>query len=236
MHSNDADAVAPVDATVVRIKDRGEVKEIDYHGAITTHLGSLWWGTAVGYRAMQAAAEALSTDGLWSRDDLYVVGAHPGPGVRDAIDYVTGVVGRDRYKLVSDADCGMKCNSSMKFEWWVSDRRRTASVKLREDFVPREFYELSDRLGTAAETKADKRLFQIFKVTLSTRIWAAPLSRNFDVEVIDRPLAPGELPDEVLRVDYWDDLRSKPPEGAPPEGKSPLQAASAVGEMTPINR
>jgi hypothetical protein len=138
--------------------------------------------------------------------------------------------------LVSDADCGMKCNSSMKFEWWVSDRRRTASIKLREEFVPREFYELSDRLGTAAETKADKRLFQIFKVTLSTRIWAAPLSRNFDVEVIDRPLAPGELPDEVLRVDYWDDLRSKPPEGAPPEGKSPAQAASAVGEMTPINR
>ena len=64
MHSDHADAVAPVNATIVRIKDRGEVKEIDYHGAITTHLSSLWWGTAVGYRAMQAAAEALSTDGL----------------------------------------------------------------------------------------------------------------------------------------------------------------------------
>ena len=236
MHSNDADAVAPVDATIVRIKDRGEVKEIDYHGAITTHLGSLWLGTGGGYRAMQAAAEALSADGLWSRDDLYVVGAHPGPGVRDAIDYVTGVVGRDRYKVVSDADCGMKCNSSMKFEWWVSDRRRTAFVKLREDFVPPAFYELSDRLGTAAETKADGQLFEIFKVTLSTRIWAAPLGRNFSVEMIDRPLAPGELPAETLRVDYWNDVRSKTPEGAPAEGKSPPRAASAVGERAPINR
>jgi hypothetical protein len=213
--SHHADAVTPVDATVVRIMDRGVVTEVDYNGAITKHVGSLWWGTAVGYRAMQAAAEALSIDGLWSRDDLYVVGAHPGPGVRDAIDYVTGVVARERYKVVADADCGMKCNSSMKFEWWVSDGRRTAFVKLREDFVPRAFYELSDRLGTAAETKGDKRLFEIFKVTLSTRIWAAPLGRNFSVEVSDRALAVGDLPDEALRADYWNDLRSQRPEGAP---------------------
>ena len=78
MQSKNTEAVTPVDATVVRIKDRGEVKELDYNGAMTEHMGSLWWGTAVGYRAMQAAAEALSKDGLWSRDDLYVVGAHPG--------------------------------------------------------------------------------------------------------------------------------------------------------------
>jgi hypothetical protein len=133
--------------------------------------------------------------------------------VRDAIDYVTGVVGRDRYHVVLESDCGMKCNSSMKFEWWVSDGRSTAFVKLREDFVPLAFYELSDRLGTAAETKQDKRLFEIFKVTLSTRIWAAPLGRNFSVEVIDRPLAPGELPAEVLRDDYWSDLKTRQPEG-----------------------
>jgi hypothetical protein len=213
MHSNDGEAVTPVDATIVRIMDRGELKEIDYHGAITPHRGSLWWGTAVGYRAMQAAAEALSKDGLWSRDDLYVVGAHPGPGVRDAIDHVTHTVGRDRYKVVTDADCGMKCNSSMKFEWWVSDGRMTVFVGLREDFVPRAFYELSDRLGTAAETKGDKRLFETFKVTLSARIWAAPLSRNFSVKLVDHPLAPGELPAEVLRADYWSDLKSEQPVG-----------------------
>ena len=208
------DAMDPVDATVVRIKDKGEVKELDYDGAMTHHMNSLWWGTAVGYRAMQAAAKALSKDGLWSRDDLYVVGSHPGPGVRDAIDYVTRTVARDRYKVVLEDDCGMKCNSSMKFEWWVSDGRRTAAVKLREDFVPRAFYELSDRLGTDAESDEDRRQFEISKVNLSTRIWATPLERNFRVELIERPLAPGELPAEVLRVDYWDDLKTKQPADA----------------------
>jgi len=202
----------PMDATVVRIKDKGEVKELTYNGAMTHHTNTLWWGTAVGYRAMQAAAQALSKDGLWSRDDLYVVGAHPGPGVRDAIDYITGVVGRDRYKVVLDDKCGMKCNSAMKFEWWVSDGRRTACVRLREDFVPRAFYELSDRLGTDDETEEDSRQFEISKVTLSTRIWSSPLERNFTVEVVDRPLLPGELPSEMRREDYWDDIVTKKPE------------------------
>jgi hypothetical protein len=212
MASNSSDNTKPVDATVVRIKDHGEIKELDYNGAMTEHMGSLWWGTAVGYRAMQAAAQALSKDGLWSRDNLCVVSAHPGPGVRDAIDYVTGTAKRDRYKVVEEADCGMKCNSSMKFEWWVSDGSKTAFVKLREDFVPRAFYELSDRLGTDDETEEDTRMFEISKVTLSTRIWAAPLERNFSVEVTDQPLAPGELPAEVQRADYWDDLITKQPE------------------------
>jgi hypothetical protein len=214
MASDKNDNIQPVDATVVRIKDRGEIKVLDYNGAMTEHMGSLWWGTAVGYRAMQVAAQALSKDGLWSRDDLYVVSAHPGPGVQDAIDYVTGAAKRDRYKVVEEADCGMKCNSSMKFEWWVSDGRRTASVRLREDFVPRAFYDLSDRLGTDEESEADRRMFEISKVNLSTRIWAAPLEQNFSVEVIDRPLTPGELPAEVQRKDYWDDLKTKRPEGA----------------------
>jgi hypothetical protein len=201
--------IDPVDATIVRIKDKGEIKELDYDGAMTHHMNSLWWGTAVGYRAMQAAAQALSKDGLWSRDDLYVVGAHPGPGVRDAIDYVTDTVGRDRYKVMLDDACGMKCNSTMKFEWWVSDGKRTASVRLREDFVPRAFYELSDRLGTDAQTEDDSIMFEISKVNLSTRIWATPLEKNFIVEVADTPLAPGELPKEMQRKDYWDDLKVK---------------------------
>jgi hypothetical protein len=206
------DAIDPVDATIVRIKDKGEVKELDYNGAMTAHMNSLWWGTAVGYRAMQAAARALSKDGLWSRDDLYVVGAHPGPGVRDAINYVTDVVGRDRYKVMLDDKCGMKCNSTMKFEWWVSDGRQTAVVRLREDFVPRAFYELSDRLGTDAQTEEDSIMFEISKVNLSTRIWASPLERSFNVEMIDKPLAPGELPSEMQREDYWDDLKVRQPE------------------------
>jgi len=201
MSSNEIKAAEGV---TIRIKDQGKVLELDYDGAICSHPGSLWWGTAVGFRAMQVAAKALSQDDLWNRENLYIVSGHPGPGVKDTIDYVTGVVGRDRYKCIVAEGCDMKCNSKMKYEWWVSDGEKTANINLRPDFVPRAFYELSDRLETNETTKDDIKSFRIFKVNLSTRIWNAPLEENFRVEIIDQPLQPGEIPEAAQAKDYFD--------------------------------
>ena len=205
MIGNTTENICPAEATIVRIQSEGEVLELDYNGAMCQHPGSLWWGTAVGYRTMQVAAKALSKNGLWSRDDLYVVTGHPGPGVKDAIDYVAKVVDKDRYHAVVADGCGMQCNSQMKFEWWVSDGKQTAHINLRPDFVPIDFYELSDRLDTPKTTKEDIKLFRIFKVNLSTRIWNAPLEESFTVEVLDSPIEPGELPDAVDEH-YFDDV------------------------------
>ena len=196
--------IKAAEGVTIRIKDKGEVLELDYDGAVCQHPGSLWWGTAVGFRAMQAAAQALSKDDLWSRDNLYIVTGHPGPGVKDTIDYITGAASRDRYKMIVAEGCDMKCNSKMKYEWWVSDGEKTANINLRPDFVPREFYELSDRLETNETTKEDIKAFRIFKVNLSTRIWNAPLEENFRVEIIDKPLQPGEVPDAAKAKDYFD--------------------------------
>ena len=157
---------------------------------------------------MQVAAQALSQDDLWDREKLYIVSGHPGPGVKDTIDYITGAASRDRYHVVVAEGCGMQCNSKMKYEWWVSDGEKTANINLREDFVPREFYELTDRLETNETikeiTKEDIKAFRIFKVNLSTRIWNFPLEESFRVEVIDQPLQPGELPEAAQAADYFE--------------------------------
>jgi len=201
-------AVKAAEGVTIRIKDQGEVLELDYDGAVCQHPGSLWWGTAVGFRAMQVAAQALSQDDLWDREKLYIVSGHPGPGVKDTIDYITGAASRDRYNVVVAEGCGMQCNSKMKYEWWVSDGEKTANINLRPDFVPREFYELTDRLEvneTVKEiTKEDIKAFRIFKVNLSTRIWNFPLEESFRVEVIDQPLQPGELPEAAKARDYFE--------------------------------
>ena len=199
-----SNGIKAAEGVTIRIKDKDEVLELDYDGAVCQHPGSLWWGTAVGFRAMQVAAQALSKDGLWSRDNLYIVTGHPGPGVKDTIDYITGAASRDRYKTIVAEGCEMKCNSKMKYEWWVSDGEKTANINLRSDFVPREFYELSDRLETNETTKEDIKSFRIFKVNLSTRIWNAPLEENFRVEIIDQPLQPGEIPEAAKSKDYFD--------------------------------
>jgi hypothetical protein len=201
-------AVQAAEGVTIRIKDQGEVLELDYDGAVCQHPGSLWWGTAVGFRAMQVAAQALSQDDLWDREKLYIVSGHPGPGVKDTIDYITGAASRHRYNVVVAEGCGMQCNSKMKYEWWVSDGEKTANINLRPDFVPREFYELTDRLEvneTVKEiTKEDIKAFRIFKVNLSTRIWNFPLEESFRVEVVDQPLQPGELPEAAKAKDYFE--------------------------------
>jgi hypothetical protein len=209
--SSNGTVKAPVKAAegvTIRIKDQGEVLELDYDGAVCQHPGSLWWGTAVGFRAMQVAAQALSQDDLWDREKLYIVSGHPGPGVKDTIDYITGAASRHRYNVVVAEGCGMQCNSKMKYEWWVSDGEKTANINLRPDFVPREFYELTDRLEvneTVKEiTKEDIKAFRIFKVNLSTRIWNFPLEESFRVEVVDQPLQPGELPEAARAKDYFE--------------------------------
>ncbi len=182
----------PAEGTRVRIAEGDSVLTLDYDGAVSAHAGTLWWGAAVGYRAMQAAALALSDDGLWCREDLYLVSGHPGPGVLDALDYVTGCRRRERLKVLENPRCSGMCNAEMKFEWWVCDGSRTAAVKLRDDFVPPSFYQLTERLFGQVSDE-DKRLFELFKVTLSARIWNGALSDNFSV-TMEEAVAPGDIP------------------------------------------
>jgi hypothetical protein len=183
----------PAEGLLIRIVDDGKVLTLDYQDATAVHQRSLWWGTAVGYRAMQAAAIALSKERLWSRENLTVVSGHPGPGVIDSLNYVTHCADRERLTVMQNANCVNRCNSEMKFEWWVSDGEQTAHVMLREDFVPLEFYQLIDRGIYHEALEGDDKLFELYKVNLSARIWVAPLDKNFSVE-FQPPLAKGELP------------------------------------------
>lgn len=189
----------PTEGLLVRIVDQGKVITLDYQQATAEHQRSLWWGTAVGYRAMQMAAVALSDKKLWSRDNLVVVSGHPGPGVLDSLNFVTHCRNNDKLTVMQNDNCVNRCNSEMKFEWWVSDGERTAHVALRDDFVPLEFYQLIDRRVYSETQESDDKLFELYKVNLSSRIWVDPLEKNFSVDFIE-PLAKGELPtDHVWR-------------------------------------
>lgn len=89
----------------------------------------------------------------------------------------------------------------MKFDWWISDGERTIAVRLRPDFVGQDFDALPDRLRPN-QTAENLKEFEVSKVTLSTRIWNAPLEENFRIEIWPKVLKLGELPeDEGLKPD-----------------------------------
>lgn len=183
----------PTEGLLIRVVDDGKVLTLDFQVVTGIHQRALWWGVAVGYRAMQVAAKALSKNKLWCRDNMVVVSGHPGPGVLDALNYVTRCADNGTLTVMQNDNCVNRCNSEMKFEWWVSDGEQTAHVMLREDFVPREFYELIDRRVYSETKEADDKLFELYKVNLSARLWVGSLEENFSYELLP-PMAKGQLP------------------------------------------
>jgi hypothetical protein len=171
---------AVVEDRTIRIIDQGKKLLLDYSGAKKSHQGDSWWGLAVGFRAMQLAADVLSKEQLWDRKNLLVTSAHPGPGVRDAIEFVTACVERRNYHLTDQCASQKGCSSQMKYEWQISDGLVTIEVTLREDFVPTEFYELCDRLRTTHQVTEDKSLFKQYKAELSEALWMEPLATAFN--------------------------------------------------------
>ena len=160
------------------IADRGALRHLSYDGALAFHQGTSYWGCALAFRALQLAGTLLSRDGLWDRERLSVVSGHPGPGVRDTIEYVTGCVSRDRFAL-SCATKERRCVRDMQFEWRVNDGTREAQLRLRDDFVPEPFFELLDRLGTSAWEASDDQRLDAYKWELTRKIWEAPLEQAF---------------------------------------------------------
>lgn len=179
----------------IDIADRGRLYQVDYDGLLAYHGGEAVFGATAAFRALQAVADALSGGSPWDRRRLSVVSAHSGPGVRDAFEYVTRCVMRNRYRLLDPRRAG-QCHSGNRFVWWVGDGDRTCSVELRSDFVPPEFMNIADRIAEGVATRDDVRSLEELKQTLSQRLWEQPLDALFTVSegssVLNEQLAAAE--------------------------------------------
>ncbi|WNM57231.1 hypothetical protein [Candidatus Nitrospira allomarina] len=165
---------------ILEILEDGKLQRLTYAGLLAFHQGDAVWGASVGYRAMQAAGWALSHEQLWDRKGLFVVSAHPGPGVRDAIEFVTRCVSRKRFQLL-DPHQPAVCNQPMQFRWWVTHHDRTVDVELKKGFVPAQFFELLERVGSDRETPSDSLNLEKLKADLTERLWDEPFTAPFDL-------------------------------------------------------
>jgi len=62
-------------------------------------------------------------------------------------------------------------------------------VHLRDGFVPEAFFDLLDRVGTAAERPADRTAFARAKRRLAEAVWAESLDSLFTVQRAESALA-----------------------------------------------
>ena len=168
-----------INGQTIKIADHGEIQLLSYAELLDYHNGDSIWGLSVAFRALQLAASLFSRESLWDRKDLFIVSSHPGPGVRDSIEYVTHCISDNRFRLAEEIMHEEKCTSAMKFEWKISYDIHLHVVTLRDDFVPNKFYELLDRLNTNQERLEDKKYFDEFKATLVDKIWREPITSSY---------------------------------------------------------
>lgn len=162
----------------ITIADKGKPLLLEYQGLLAYHGGGAVLGATIGFRVLQGVAEILSATKLWDRKELQVVSEHPGPGVRDAMEYVTRCVTRDRYQLLSDQTT---CNSKVKFQWRVDDGRQTVRAKLREGILPVRFFQLLDQIGNDKGEPGDREELDGLKQTLSRVLWEKSLDTLFEL-------------------------------------------------------
>jgi len=179
--------------TSISIMDKKEIINIDYAELEKYHKGDSWFGCSVGFRAMQAAADICTRTSTWSRDNLYIVSGHPGPGVKDAIDLITHCIRSKRFRLLDNIPTE-GCSSEMKFEWWVNNGRITVHIKLHDKIIPAIFYSLLDRINTDDEKDSDRDNFDQHKNDLSYQLWHQSLESLYDVEILPTSLNIGDLP------------------------------------------
>ena len=149
-----------------------------YRQALDFHKGNAYWGCALAFRMLQRAAGLLSRDGLWDRNRLQVTSGHPGPGVRDTLELVTGCVSGGRFRL----DCERheaRCVGDMKYAWTLSDGDSEVSIELVGGLVPDAFLQLLDKIDRHPATTEDQSRLEAFKQQMTERIWHMSLEQSF---------------------------------------------------------
>ena len=92
----------------IHIRDHGRALLLDYEDFLDYHAGHARAGAAIAWRAMEQAAILLSEDEIWDRDELTVSARHAGPGVRDALEYVTRCFTRGAFTHDAPARSGAR--------------------------------------------------------------------------------------------------------------------------------
>jgi len=185
--------------TSISIIDNGKVVSISFNDVLKYHTGNAWFGLAITFRALELAESTFKKANLiWDRDQLTIVSAHPGPGVKDVIEYITHCISNQKFSLTEECTDSNSCNSNMRFAWWVSNNTHTAFISLRQNFIPELFNELLDRLGTTNEQGDDQLDFSRLKQDLANKILQQPLLDNFYFDLYHGPIKSEQLLSDKL--------------------------------------
>ncbi|MGD8910153.1 MAG: hypothetical protein PVI92_12485 [Chromatiales bacterium] len=161
--------------TTLEIADGDRVRRFDYRQALDFHQGNSYWGCALAFRMLQRAAPLLSRGRLWDRNRLQVVSGHPGPGVRDTLELVTGCVSGGRFSL-DGGPREARCVGDMAYRWRLIEDTTELTLQLADGIVPVGFLQLLDK---PPATDTDMQRLEAYKRAMTEAIWRMSLEAAF---------------------------------------------------------
>ncbi|MDC7789660.1 hypothetical protein PQJ75_25320 [Rhodoplanes sp. TEM] len=144
-----------------------------YHGQAALAM------LAVTFQALRVMLPALSPQRPPRRADLSVLSGHPGPGVRDAFEFVTRAVTRGAYTVDRTLPEARLCPGlDVSYSWRVSMDGRTVGAALRAGVLPDRFFDLVAR--GAGKNDAERSEFSALKRRIAGDVLAAAPDTLFE--------------------------------------------------------
>lgn len=162
------------------ILDHGRPLRLHVESLFEYHGGGALAGAALGFQAMSCAGAALSKAHCWDRRDLRLRSWHSGPGVVDALEFVTRCVSRGRYRQ-ERVDGAGNCATSSAFRFEVESGGQLARLLLRDGMVDAEFFALA---GIAQRSDREEERLSRLKQQVAQQVLARPAAELFALDVI----------------------------------------------------
>lgn len=159
-------------SATVQVMGEEEPIEIGFDSVVAYHGQAALAMLAITFQGLRATLSRLSPSGAPARSGLSVVSGHPGPGVRDAFEFVTRAVTRNAYTVdrsLREARLNPKADISYSFR--ITLDRRTVGAALRPDVLPARFFELNSMGAERGATEVSE--FNALKRQIASEVLAA---------------------------------------------------------------
>ncbi len=142
-----------------------------YHGQAALAM------LAVTFQGLRATLPILSPNTPAQRAAISVVSGHPGPGVRDAFEFVTRAVTRNAYTIDRTLpEARLNPAADLSYSFVLSLDGRSARAALKEGILPQRFFEL---VAIKDKTDADRAEFSELKRAIAARVLAEDAATLF---------------------------------------------------------
>lgn len=165
----------------IAIMGEEELIEIPFSAVAAFHGQAALAMLAVTFQAIRLAIGMLSPDRAPLRSEISVVSGHPGPGVRDAFEFVTRAVTRGVYRVDrSLQQARLAPGADISYSFRIAIDGRDADVALRQDALPARFFALN---FMQSRTAADDIELSRLKRSIAAGVLAISPERLFDVRL-----------------------------------------------------